>query len=451
MLTKYNLVHEISKNIPTNVKMGEKKIIVGCSGGPDSTFLLRVLLETIKNPTENIFICHINFKLRGKDSDSDEKFIRETAEALNLKLYSFEQDLSACNSGIQEKARDYRIDRFIELSIKENTNYIFLGHNLDDQVETILLNIVRGSNLKGLSGIKKKNTIQKKGKKIIIYRPLINTRKKEIKNLCSENNINFRIDKSNNSNYYSRNLIRNKVLPELEKINPNVTESILSLSNIANKDTEKIKLSNNEFEGMKIDSAKAVIFERFKNIVNSNENYFFGKKHHTMIENILQGKSKSENLPSDIILTQKDGQFILKEKQDKKETINNPIPIEVPGAIQINEELKIESKIINKPENLNIYDENIILVGEKFINKKLFIRIKKDGDRIKQFKNSEILTRVKKVLSNYKKNNNKEALLLCSEENILWVIGVRQSVDSYVQKNDKKVIEFSILKNSVQS
>ena len=91
------------------------------------------------------------------------------------------------------------------------------------------------------------------------------------------------------------------------------------------------------------------------------------------------------------------------------------------------------------------------MVGEKFINKKLFIRIKKDGDRIKQLKNSEILTRVKKVLSNYKKNNNKEALLLCSEENILWVIGVRQSVDSYVQKNDKKVIEFSILKNSVQS
>ena len=81
----------------------------------------------------------------------------------------------------------------------------------------------------------------------------------------------------------------------------------------------------------------------------------------------------------------------------------------------------------------------------------MFIRIKKDGDRIKQFKNSEILTRVKKVLSNYKKNNNKAALLLCSEENILWVIGVKQSVDSYVQKNDKKVIEFSILKNSVQS
>ena len=451
MLTKYNLVHEISKNIPTNVKMGEKKIIVGCSGGPDSTFLLRVLIETIKNPTENIFICHINFKLRGKDSDSDEKFIRETAEALNLKLYSFEQDLSACNSGIQEKAREYRIDRFIELSIKENTNYIFLGHNLDDQVETILLNIVRGSNLKGLSGIKKKNTIQKKGKKIIIYRPLINIRKKEIKNLCSENNINYRIDKSNNSNYYSRNLIRNKILPELEKINPNVTESILSLSNIGNKDIEKIKLTNNEFEGMKIDAAKAVIFERFKNIVTSDENYFFGKKHHIMIENILQGKSKSENLPGDIILTEKDGYFILKKKQEQKKSVNNHISIEVPGAIKISEEFKIESKIINKPQNLNIYNENKILLGEKFINKKMFIRIKKDGDRIKQFKNSEILTRVKKVLSNYKKKNKNEALILCSEETILWIIGVRQSVDSYVQKNDKKVIEFSILKNPIQS
>ena len=86
-----------------------------------------------------------------------------------------------------------------------------------------------------------------------------------------------------------------------------------------------------------------------------------------------------------------------------------------------------------------------------FINKKMFIRIKKDGDRIKQFKNSEILTRVKKVLSNYKKKNKNEALILCSEETILWIIGVRQSVDSYVQKNDKKVIEFSILKNPIQS
>ena len=81
----------------------------------------------------------------------------------------------------------------------------------------------------------------------------------------------------------------------------------------------------------------------------------------------------------------------------------------------------------------------------------MFIRIKKDGDRIKQFKNSEILTRVKKVLSNYKKKNKNEALILCSEETILWIIGVRQSVDSYVQKNDKKVIEFSILKNPIQS
>ncbi len=100
---------------------------------------------------------------------------------------------------------------------------------------------------------------------------------------------------------------------------------------------------------------------------------------------------------------------------------------------------------------MNIYNENKILLGEKFINKKMFIRIKKDGDRIKQFKNSEILTRVKKVLSNYKKKNKNEALILCSEETILWIIGVRQSVDSYVQKNDKKVIEFSILKNPIQS
>ena len=134
-----------------------------------------------------------------------------------------------------------RFEVFFKLSKKYSTNYIFLGHNLDDHVETILLNIIRGTNINGLYGIKNKSTIKSLDTKIHIIRPLLNLKKQDISKYCDDNNLEFRIDLSNSSNNYSRNLIRNNIIPEFKKINPKVLESIDSLSKgINNNSKEKI-------------------------------------------------------------------------------------------------------------------------------------------------------------------------------------------------------------------
>ena len=438
----------IYKRIPNNVLDGKKKIIVGCSGGADSTLLLNILYQKIKNAKENIFVCHINFKLRGKDSDSDELMVIESCKKLNLILHKFEFDLSSHKSGIQEKARNYRIQKFFDLSRKLDTSYIFLGHNQDDHIETILLNITRGTNINGLKGIRSKKIIQRNKKRITLFRPLIDIQKKEIEKLCKEKKIKFRLDRSNKSNFYSRNLIRNKIIPELEKINPNIRKSINNLSKIIDKESSNKILYNNEFEGMNLAQAKAIILDRLNNLKNSEKGYFFSYDHHQMIEDVLLGKSKSENLPGDIILNEKDGYFILENLKNKRKQEDFRLKIKMPGTARINEQITLVSKIINTPSNLIINNENKIFISEKFINKNLYIRSKRDGDRLHQSKDMAFSSKVKKIISNNKKKKE-NVLLLCTEKQILWIIGVRQSIDSYVQKKDKKVLEFSLLKNSI--
>ena len=120
----------------------------------------------------------------------------------------------------------------------------------------------------------------------------------------------------------------------------------------------------------------------------------------------------------------------------------------MPCKARINEQITLVSKIINTPSNLIINNENKIFISEKFINKNLYIRSKRDGDRLHQSKDMAFSSRVKKIISNNKKKKE-NVLLLCTEKQILWIIGVRQSIDSYVQKKDKKVLELSLLKNSI--
>ena len=199
---------------------------------------------------------------------------------------------------------------------------------------------------------------------------------------------------------------------------------------------------------MNLAQAKAIILDRLNNLKNSEKGYFFSYDHHQMIEDVLLGKSKSENLPGDIILNEKDGYFILENLKNKRKQEDFKLKIKMPGKARINEQITLVSKIINTPSNLIINNENKIFISEKFINKNLYIRSKRDGDRLHQSKDMAFSSRVKKIISNNKKKKE-NVLLLCTEKQILWIIGVRQSIDSYVQKKDKKVLELSLLKNSI--
>jgi tRNA(Ile)-lysidine synthase len=222
-----NLIKKIQENI-FRYELFEHgaKIIVGVSGGPDSVCLLNALFELKKKYNLELVVAHVNYGLRGKDSDLDEKSVRKIAEKYSLPLEFLKVEKVGKS---EDKLRIIRYDFFEKVSKKYQADLIAVGHNLNDQAETVLMRIIRGTGLRGIGAIKFKN------KNII--RPLLNVPRKEILAYLRSNKITYRIDKSNLGTDFTRNNIRNKLVPYIEKeFNPNIQESLYKFSNSAAAD-----------------------------------------------------------------------------------------------------------------------------------------------------------------------------------------------------------------------
>lgn len=201
-------------------------ILVASSGGVDSMVLVDVLLKL----NYKIRIAHCNFQLRGKESDADEQFIKEYAEQNKLQFYTTKFDTKSYKQNndlsIQMAARELRYNWFEQVRKENHYHCIATAHHLDDQLETILLNMTKGTGIKGLTGMQPKNGY--------IIRPLLETSKQEILRYANENKIQFREDSSNATDDYQRNLIRHQVVPPLEKINPALHETVTAFINRMN-------------------------------------------------------------------------------------------------------------------------------------------------------------------------------------------------------------------------
>jgi len=444
-------INEIYKNLkldlPDDILRGESKIIVGFSGGPDSRLLLDFLLTAIKNPRENIIVAHVNYKLREDESEKDENLVTKICEQENLILEKSDNKIDKNSKGIQEKARNIRLHFFKDLSIKYGTNKVFLGHNYNDHVETIMLNIIRGSGLNGLEGIKNKNQIILENKSLVIFRPLITIKKKLIEDLCIKENLKFTVDSSNKKNDYSRNKLRNEIIPEIEKINPKFLDSVNSLSNLIKKSKSKKKIKFGKYKGIKLNQGIKILSDKYAKF---RTNSFLNRTHYQMFENILTGNSLSENLPENIKLFRNNyDDFIFEDLSEKKIKFKLNKNIRIPGKTILKNSTQIETKIIKRPKNIKSNNNNLIYINEKYYDKNLCIRVRNDGDRINSISN--IYTRVKKVLSNSKNiKDKKNAFILESDNEILWIVGVKQSISSYVEKNNEKVIEIKFLENPIK-
>ncbi|WP_369901529.1 tRNA lysidine(34) synthetase TilS [Bacillus manliponensis] len=199
-------------------------IVVGVSGGPDSIALLFYLLEKQKEKQLQIVVGHMDHMFRGKESEQDLQFVKSFCERIgvicevtqtNVEQYQQERRL-----GTQIAARECRYAFLERIMKKYGAKYLALGHHGDDQVETILMRLVRGSTPKGYAGIQAKRSF---GEGYVI-RPLLAVTKEEILSYCQRNEITFRVDPSNEKEIYMRNRIRKHVLPHLKMENRNVHE-----------------------------------------------------------------------------------------------------------------------------------------------------------------------------------------------------------------------------------
>ena len=195
----------------------ESKIILCVSGGPDSICLLNIFLHLQKKYNLDLLVAHVNYDLRGKDSARDEKFAQSLAKKFGLKFVLLKPKIGKKYS--EETLRKIRYDFFEKIRKENHFDLIAVAHNLDDQVETFLMRVLRGAGLKGMSAMKYKN------EKII--RPLLGISRQEILEFLKENKITYRLDKTNRQNIFLRNKIRNKLLPYLEKnFNANIKQTI---------------------------------------------------------------------------------------------------------------------------------------------------------------------------------------------------------------------------------
>ena len=194
------------------------KILLTVSGGKDSMAMLHFFLA------ENLLfgVAHCNFKLRGKEADKDQLFVQEFCKKQNIPFYtiSFQTQKYATENGIsiQMAARELRYNWFEKIRKENNYKFIATAHHKNDVVETMLINLTKGTGIAGLHGIS-----NKKGE---IIRPLLGLTRKEIDVFSDKNNMVFREDISNADTKYTRNLIRHKILPEIEKINPTLIETL---------------------------------------------------------------------------------------------------------------------------------------------------------------------------------------------------------------------------------
>jgi len=194
------------------------RLLLGVSGGVDSVVLAN-LIDRLGN---EFAIAHCNFNLRGKESDDDEKFVMNLAGQMGVKCYlgSFQTENYAEERGIsiEMAARDLRYDWFEKVREANQLDWIVVGHHLDDVLETFMLNLSRGTGIRGLSGIK-----PKAGK---VIRPLLFASRAEIEQYALENNIVNRLDESNNDTNFKRNKVRHQILPLMQELNPSFKQNL---------------------------------------------------------------------------------------------------------------------------------------------------------------------------------------------------------------------------------
>ena len=214
------------------------KLVLGVSGGPDSMCMLNVLLEIKKDESNSlnfeIIVAHINHMIR-QEAEEDEKYVEEYCKKNDIEFYKKSIDVKEMANnkkmGLEEAGREARYTFFDEILKKVGANKIAIAHNKNDNAETVLMNLFRGTGISGLKGILPCNGIY--------IRPIIECERKDIEEYCEKNNLNPRIDKTNFDTLYTRNKIRNVVIPYLKKeINPNIVEGINRLSELIYEEEE---------------------------------------------------------------------------------------------------------------------------------------------------------------------------------------------------------------------
>lgn len=430
MLQKFK--YHIETNFPF---LKGKKLLVACSGGVDSV----VLTHLLKQLEFEIALAHCNFSLRGKESDNDEMFVIGLARRLEIPVFAetfdthkYAEDLKIST---QMAARELRYGWFEEILSSFKYHYLLTGHHLDDDLETFFINLSRGTGLKGLKGIPKKNQN--------IIRPLLILTKEEILDYAERTKLKWREDLSNQKPDYLRNKLRLEVIPQFKETNKSllnnfqITRRNLQSSQALIEDYMALVYNlvvSETFNGYKLD------IQKIKELPNSKALLYellngFGFTEWDDVSNLLEAQtgrqlfSKTHRLlknREELILTEIDADNVVEEFKITNEGIEFPISLSIEPSEYIGET-----------------EKNLIYVPTGKLKFPLKMRRWRDGDFFYPFG----MNGKKKKLSKFFKDERISLLekdkiwLLTSDESIIWVIGFRMDERFKVNEKDSEILK----------
>lgn len=431
------------------------KIVVAVSGGPDSIALLHGLYSLKNEYNLSLYVCHLNHQLRGDDSDGDAKYVEEICRELNIKSFIFSEDIEEYSKknkmSFEEGAREARYRLFNKVLKETNSNKIAVAQNQNDQSETLLMRLMRGAGLEGLSAIKYKRDN--------IIRPLLNTSRNLIEKYCKENNLNSRTDKTNFETIYTRNKIRLEMIPYIQKnFNENIIKQLSLTADLLQDDVDYFNKEVNNIYKKIVEESKNGLEIKLENLNNVHKAILS-----RLIRKII--KEISGNLKEitqvhieeiiNLVKSKNHGSFKILKKNIKFEISYDYLSVyeikekkENVNLYFINNMITTDEYLLELlSEHLESSKESITIDLDKVVGK-LFVRTRKTGDVFYPLgmKGSK---KIKNYFINLKIPSSKrdDILLLCDEENIIWVIGYRMCEKYKIQKDTKEKLTIKIKYN----
>ena len=415
--------------------LSDKTVIVGFSGGFDSMCLLDILSKLTKEPEfekMKVIAAHFNHNWRGEESLKEQEVCRIFASAKGFEFYT-----KNAPSTLKKTENDARIARyeFFEEAFEEfDADAVFTAHNKDDNAETILYRITKGTGIVGLKGIAEKREF--------FYRPLLKISRAEIMQYCNDNNLSPNNDSSNSDIAYKRNYIRLNVMPALERINPMVKDALNTLAVNAASDNEIIEeylkdirpkvfekdiILSEEYKKLTKPVKLRFLYEFIQKIGLDYDSKKINEIHEFIENNIEQRNGSTISLASALWLYADDK--IIETIPRKTDGIKIDIPetlINSEGEFNIGNRIFTLKKYDDK--NIFVFPEataNFAYVDLSKVKFPLIVRSRKDGDIITPFGMTGSMKLKKymnsKGVSRHRRDN---ILLLCSDEEVLWVAGV---------------------------
>lgn len=446
------MLDKVKKTISDNNMISENdKVLVALSGGCDSVCLCLVLKEL----DIDFSVAHLNHSIR-EEADSDQEFCENFATKLGVDFYSKKIDipLVAKQKGISEEVagRNARYEFFDNLCKEKDFSKIAVAHNLNDNAETVLLNLLRGSGLKGLCGIPKTRDN--------IIRPLIDVLREEIEEFVKSKNQDFVTDKTNFSDDYTRNKIRNNVINKLVEINPSALSNISKTTEIltdhdmyfetlAEKyvyfDDKCAYIKISEFETLEPSVKARVLSKAYTYAAKTSKD--FEKKH---IEYIINNYNKISgeiiHLCFDVVCRSEYGNIVFQKKTEKKDYIytlplNKEVYVKEAG-------IKFLAEIVSRTEMKKSKDAEFFDVS--LAEKEIKIRSRQEGDRMVPF-GRKTPVKVKDVLIKNKiPQTERNTIPVIETDEILWLYGVKRADKYKISENSDKVLKIKGEKTNVK-